>query len=102
MNKSKIPDHFRFPLANPQKGQSLDSVPTSIVTEDHWFIANLNNQSTIFILNKIDQEQPKNLDKQMLFFHVSNCYLRCKILEGYANTLDLFFFQLKLLKVYLV
>ena len=30
----------------------------------------------IFSLNKINQGQPKNPDKLMLFFHVSNCYLR--------------------------
>ena len=32
------------------------SVPPSIVPEDHWFIANLNNQSTIFALRKIGHE----------------------------------------------
>jgi hypothetical protein len=67
-----------FPLANPQKGLIRDFVPPSIVPANHWFIANLHNQSTIFMLNKIDQDQAKNPDKLMLFFHVSNCYLRWK------------------------
>ena len=62
--------------------------PPSIVPANHLFIAHLNNQSTIFMLNKIDQEQPKNPDKQMLFFHVSDCYLRWKKSEGYANRLE--------------
>jgi hypothetical protein len=31
-------------------------VPASIVPEDPWFIADLNNQSTIFLLNKVEQE----------------------------------------------
>jgi hypothetical protein len=42
-------------------------MPSSIFSEDHWFIASLNNQSTNFMLNKIDQE-PENADKQTLFF----------------------------------
>ncbi len=54
--KSKTPSHCGFPLANPYDALNRDFVPPSIVTEDPRFITDLNNQSTIFMLNNIYQE----------------------------------------------
>jgi hypothetical protein len=56
MDKSKTPGHCGFPLTNTHSVASLYCVPPSIVPEDPWFIADLNNQSTIFMLNKVEQE----------------------------------------------
>jgi hypothetical protein len=55
-DKSIIPGHCGIPLDNLQSAESVDVVPASIVPEDPWFIADLNNQSTIFMLNKVEQE----------------------------------------------
>ncbi len=60
-----------FSPANLHSVESLHIVPPYIVPESARIIANLNNQSTIFMLDKIDQDQPMNPDKLMLFFHVS-------------------------------
>jgi hypothetical protein len=55
-NKSKILGQCRFPPTNPQKEPSVDCVPAPIVAEDHQNIAYFINQSSIFTLNKIEQE----------------------------------------------
>ncbi len=67
LNKFKTPGRCGFPLANPHSAEILHFGPPYIVPEGARIIANLNNQSTIFVLNKIDQDQPKNPAKLMLF-----------------------------------
>jgi len=46
----------------------IDFVPAPTVTEDHQNIAYFINQSSIYTQNKIAQEEPQIVDKQMLFY----------------------------------
>ena len=54
LDKSKIPGHCGFPLANLHSAESLHFVPAPTVTEDHQNIAYYISQSSIFTLYKTE------------------------------------------------